>query len=86
MSRSTKKDLITGKICVKYHSSGTHCSKVISKGKVFKKQVKLNYNAIAFTIQMLLARSKIQTELQNYGMTNRTKTICPMIFDLGGIK
>ena len=26
------------------------------------------------------------TELQNYRMTDRTKTICPPIFDLGGIK
>ena len=26
------------------------------------------------------------TELQNDRMTDRTKTICPPIFDLGGIK
>ena len=26
------------------------------------------------------------TELQNDRMTDRTKTICPSIFDLGGIK
>ena len=26
------------------------------------------------------------TELQNDRMTDRTKTICPAIFDLGGIK
>ena len=26
------------------------------------------------------------TEWQNEGMTDRTKTICPPIFDLGGIK
>ena len=49
---------------VKYQSSSTHCSKVISKVKV----------------------SERRTELQNDRMTERTKTICPPIFDLGGIK
>ena len=36
-----QKGLITGYTHVKYQSSGTHCSKVISKVKVFKKWVKL---------------------------------------------
>ena len=35
------KSLITRKTHVKYKSSSTHCSKVISKVKVFKKWVKL---------------------------------------------
>ena len=35
------KYLITGNIHVKYQSSSTHCSKVISNVKVFKKWVKL---------------------------------------------
>ena len=30
--------------------------------------------------------SEMRTELQNDRMTDRTKTICPPIFDLGGIK
>ena len=36
-----QKDLITGNIYVKYQSSRTHCLKVISNVKVFKKWVKL---------------------------------------------
>ena len=36
-----QKDLITRDIHVKYQSSSTHCSKVISKVKDFKKWVKL---------------------------------------------
>ena len=49
---------------MKYQSSSSHCSKVISKVKV----------------------SERMTEWQNDRMTDRTKTICPPIFDLGGIK
>ena len=30
--------------------------------------------------------TELQNELQNDRMTDRTKTICPPIFDLGGIK
>ena len=37
----SRKGLITGNIHVKYQSSTTHCSKVISKVKVFQKWVKL---------------------------------------------
>ena len=37
-------------------------------------------------VEKLLARLKFQTELWNYRMTDRTKTICPPIFDLWGIK
>ena len=47
-----------------------------------------NIKALAFTVQSLLESLMFQTELQlqNYGMTDRTKTICPPppIFDLGG--
>ena len=51
-------------------------------------------SSIALTVQNLLARLKIQrgglnyriTELKNNRMTDRTKTIYPPIFDLGGIK
>ena len=57
---------------MKYKSSSTRCSKVISKVKVSERRTELqNYR---------------MTELQNYRMTDRTKTICPPIFDLGGIK
>ena len=59
-----QKGLITRNTQVKYQSSSTHCSKVISKVKV----------------------SERRTEWQNDRMTDRTKTICPPIFDLGGIK
>ena len=47
-----------------------------------------NIKALAFTVQKLtlLARLKFQREWQNDRMTDRTKTICPPIFDLGGIK
>ena len=38
---ATQKGLITGNIHVKYQNSNTHCSKSISKIKVFKKWVKL---------------------------------------------
>ena len=60
-----------------------------------------NIKVLALTVQKLLARLKFQrggqndrmtelqndrmTELQNDRMTDRTKTICPPIFDLGGI-
>ena len=46
-----------------------------------------NIKALAFTVQRLLESLMFQTELQlqNYGMTDRKKTICPPpIFDLGG--
>ena len=36
-----RKGLITRNIHVKYQSSSTHCSKVISNVKIFKKWVKL---------------------------------------------
>ena len=53
-----------------------------------------NIKALALTVQKLLARSKFQrggqnyriTEWQNYRITDRTKTICHPIFDLGDIK
>ena len=53
-----------------------------------------NIKALALTVQKLLGRLKFQrggqndriTEWQNDRMTDRTKTICPPIFDLGGIK
>ena len=38
----------------------------------------------AFTVQKLLA--EFQRGGQNYRMTDRTKTICPPIFDLRGKK
>ena len=41
MIKNLQKDLITRDIHVKYQSSSTHYSKVISKVKVFKKYVKL---------------------------------------------
>ena len=67
---------------------GTHW-KVLSQGILI-----LNIKALALTVQKLLARLKFQRggqnyrmpELQNDRMTDRTKTICPPIFDLGGIK
>ena len=106
---SKKKGFITRNTHVKYQRSSSHCSKVISKVKVFKKWIKLqgqghrvknngnhrkvlsqgilmwNIKALALTVQKLLARLKFQRG-QNYRMTDRTKTICPPIFDLGGIK
>ena len=67
-----QKGFITRNTHVKYQSSSSHCSKVISKVKVSERRTELqNYR---------------MTELQNYRMTDRTKTICPPIFDLGGIK
>ena len=45
-----------------------------------------NIKALAFTVQKLLARLKFQREWQNDRMTERTKTICPPIFKLVGIK
>ena len=95
---------------LKYQSSSNHCSKIISKVKVFKEWIKLqgqghrvknngthgkvlsqgilmwNIKALAFTVQKLLARLKFRREWQNDGMTEWQKTICPPIFDLGGIK
>ena len=46
----------------------------------------MKYETPALTIQKLLARLKFQRGGQNVRMTNRTKTICPSIFDLGGMK
>ena len=40
--------------------------------------------ALALTVQKLLA--KFERGGKNYRMTDRTKTICPPIFGLGGIK
>ena len=45
-----------------------------------------NIKALALTVQKLLARLKFQREGQNDRMTDRAKTICSTIFDLGGIK
>ena len=45
-----------------------------------------NMKALALTIQKLLARLKFQKGGQNDLMPDRTKTICPLIFDLRGIK
>ena len=44
---------------MKYQSSSTHCSKVISKVKVFKKK------ALALTVQKSLARLKFNRGGQN---------------------
>ena len=41
---------------------------------------------LAFTVQILLERLKFQTVLKNDRMTDKTKTICPPIFDIGGTK
>ena len=77
---------------MKYQSPSTHCSKVISKVKVFKKWVKLqgqghsvknygtyrkvlsqgilrNIEALALTVQKLLARLKFQRGGQNDRIT-----------------
>ena len=69
-------------------NNGTHGT-VLSQG-IFMWNIK----ALPFTVQKLLAWLKIQrggqndrmTESHNDRMTDRTKTICPAIFDLGGIK
>ena len=45
-----------------------------------------NIKALAPTVQKLLARLKFQRGGKNDRMTDRTKTICPPIFDLGDIK
>ena len=45
-----------------------------------------NIKALALSVQKLLARLKFQRGGQHDRMTDRTKTICPTIFDLGGIK
>ena len=47
--------------------------------------IKYDTKALAFPVQQtFLARLKFQTVLPNYGMTDRTKTIHPPIFDLVG--
>ena len=62
------------------HNNATH-GKVLSQG-IFM----WNIRALALTVQKLLAMLKFQRGGQNDWMTDRTKTICPPIFDLGGIK
>ena len=59
---------------------GTH-GKVLSQG-IFM----WNMKALALTVQNLLARLKFQRGGHNDRMADRTKTICPPILDLGGIK
>ena len=58
-----------------------HYGKVLSQGILM-----WNIQGLAFTVQKLLARLKFQREWQHDGMTDTTKTMCPPIFDLGGIK
>ena len=80
---------------VKYQSSSTLSSKVISKVNIFKKWVTgskimvptersyhREYSCEISKLQKLLERLKFQRGGQNYRMTDRQKTI----FDLGGIK
>ena len=61
-------------------NNGTH-GKVISQG-IFM----WNIQGLALTVQKLLAKLKFHRGGQNDRMTNRTKTICPPTFNLGGIK
>ena len=76
------KGLITQNTHVKYKRSSTHCIKVFSKVKVLTER---SYHK-EYSCETLLARLKCQRGGQNYIMTDRIKTICPLIFNLGGIK
>ena len=66
--------------CQGVKNNGTH-------GKVLLQGILIwNTKALALTVLKLVARLKFQRGGQNDRMTDRTKTICPQIFDLGGIK
>ena len=66
-----QKGLITRNTHVKYQSSSTYCSKVISKVKVSERRTEWQNDRITE-----LQNDRI-TEWQNDRMTDRTKTICP---------
>ena len=84
---------------MKYQSYSAHCSKVISKVKVFNKKMgqtpRSRSQGKNGTTGMILSQgilnqnssthcSKVISKVQDR-MIDRTKTICPPIFDLGGI-
>ena len=79
-ARLSKNGSKKSKVKVRVKNNGTH-GKVLSQGILM-----WNIKVLALAIQKYLARYKFQRGRQNYRMTDRTKTICPQIFDLGGKK